>query len=171
MAVGASRCRAKAPKSCGNRESGDRINRGLRQSRGDVAGGARAARQYRHMDRQSASRRRRLSTKTEEVQQIVRICAANGVAVIPFGVGTSLEGHVNAPAGGVSIDFRDMNKISRCMPRTSTASSSPGSPARRSMNSCATAGCSSRSIPAPTLRSAAWRRPAAPALMRCATEP
>jgi D-lactate dehydrogenase (cytochrome) len=48
---------------------------------------------------------------TEEVQQIVRICAANGVAVIPFGVGTSLEGHVNAPFGGVSIDFRDMNRI------------------------------------------------------------
>jgi D-lactate dehydrogenase (cytochrome) len=48
---------------------------------------------------------------TEEVQQIVRICAAHGVPVIPFGVGTSLEGHVNAPAGGVSIDFRDMNKV------------------------------------------------------------
>jgi D-lactate dehydrogenase (cytochrome) len=48
---------------------------------------------------------------TEEVQQIVSICAANGVAIIPFGVGTSLEGHVNAPAGGVSIDFRDMSKV------------------------------------------------------------
>src|SRR6185437_3988865 len=48
---------------------------------------------------------------TEEVQQIVRICAENGVAVIPYGVGTSLEGHVNAPAGGVSIDLRDMNKV------------------------------------------------------------
>src|SRR4249920_2260970 len=48
---------------------------------------------------------------TEEVQQIVRICAENGVAVIPYGVGTSLEGHVNAPVGGVSIDFRDMNKV------------------------------------------------------------
>src|SRR5689334_17749711 len=48
---------------------------------------------------------------TEEVQQIVRICSANGVAIIPYGVGTSLEGHVNAPVGGVSIDFRDMNKV------------------------------------------------------------
>ena len=48
---------------------------------------------------------------TEEVQQIVRICAGDGVAMIPYGVGTSLEGHVNAPAGGVSIDFRDMNKV------------------------------------------------------------
>src|SRR5512144_1500410 len=48
---------------------------------------------------------------TEEVQQTVRICAENGVAIIPYGVGTSLEGHVNAPVGGVSIDFRDMNKV------------------------------------------------------------
>ena len=48
---------------------------------------------------------------TADVQQVVRICAANGVPVIPFGVGTSLEGHVNAPLGGVSIDFRDMNKV------------------------------------------------------------
>jgi D-lactate dehydrogenase (cytochrome) len=46
-----------------------------------------------------------------EVQAIVRICAANGVPVIPFGVGTSLEGHVNAPFGGVSIDFKDMNRV------------------------------------------------------------
>ena len=48
---------------------------------------------------------------TEDVQQIVRICAGHGVPVIPYGTGTSLEGHVNAPLGGVSIDFRDMNKV------------------------------------------------------------
>jgi D-lactate dehydrogenase (cytochrome) len=48
---------------------------------------------------------------TEDVQQIVRICAANNMPIIPFGTGTSLEGHVNAPLGGVSIDFRDMNKV------------------------------------------------------------
>jgi D-lactate dehydrogenase (cytochrome) len=48
---------------------------------------------------------------TADVQQVVRICSANRVPVIPFGVGTSLEGHVNAPRGGVSIDFRDMNKV------------------------------------------------------------
>jgi D-lactate dehydrogenase (cytochrome) len=48
---------------------------------------------------------------TEDVQRIVRICAKHGLPVIPFGVGTSLEGHVNAPQGGVSIDFRDMNKV------------------------------------------------------------
>jgi D-lactate dehydrogenase (cytochrome) len=46
-----------------------------------------------------------------EVQQIVRLCAQHRVPVIPFGVGSSLEGHVNAPYGGVSIDFRDMNRV------------------------------------------------------------
>jgi D-lactate dehydrogenase (cytochrome) len=48
---------------------------------------------------------------TEDVQDIVRICAARRVPVIPFGTGTSLEGHVNAPYGGVSVDFRDMNRV------------------------------------------------------------
>jgi D-lactate dehydrogenase (cytochrome) len=47
----------------------------------------------------------------EEVQQIVRLCAANRVPVIAYGVGTSLEGHVNAPLGGISIDFKDMNRV------------------------------------------------------------
>src|SRR5215213_4977564 len=48
---------------------------------------------------------------TEDVQEIVRICAAHRVPVIPFGTGTSLEGHINAPRGGVSIDVRDMNQV------------------------------------------------------------
>src|ERR1700761_3870438 len=48
---------------------------------------------------------------TADVQQVVRLCAAARVPVIPFGVGTSLEGQVNAPSGGVSLDFRDMNRI------------------------------------------------------------
>jgi D-lactate dehydrogenase (cytochrome) len=50
-------------------------------------------------------------SSAEEVQAIVRICAAHGLPAIPFGVGTSLEGQVNAPFGGVSIDFRDMNRV------------------------------------------------------------
>jgi D-lactate dehydrogenase (cytochrome) len=48
---------------------------------------------------------------SDEVQDVVRICAERRVPVIPFGTGTSLEGHVNAPYGGVSIDFRDMNHV------------------------------------------------------------
>ncbi len=46
-----------------------------------------------------------------DVQDIVRICARHRVPVIPFGTGTSLEGHVNAPYGGVSVDLRDMNRV------------------------------------------------------------
>src|SRR5215218_1660890 len=48
---------------------------------------------------------------TEDVQEVVRLCAAHRVPIIPFGTGTSLEGHVNAPQGGVSIDVRDMNQV------------------------------------------------------------
>jgi D-lactate dehydrogenase (cytochrome) len=48
---------------------------------------------------------------TGDVQDAVRICIEHKVPVIPYGTGTSLEGHINAPSGGVSIDFRDMNNI------------------------------------------------------------
>ncbi|MDE4133798.1 FAD-linked oxidase C-terminal domain-containing protein [Phaeobacter sp. QD34_3] len=50
-------------------------------------------------------------TSTEEVSEVVKICAQYGVPVIPFGTGTSLEGHVNAPAGGISVDMSRMDKI------------------------------------------------------------
>ncbi len=48
---------------------------------------------------------------TEDVQDIVRLCASHRVPVIAFGTGTSLEGQINAPRGGVSIDVRDMNRV------------------------------------------------------------
>jgi D-lactate dehydrogenase (cytochrome) len=48
---------------------------------------------------------------TEEVQEIVRLCARERVPVIAFGAGTSLEGQVNAPRGGICLDFRDMNRL------------------------------------------------------------
>ena len=47
----------------------------------------------------------------EDVQGAMRVCACHGVPVIPFGAGSSLEGHLNAPLGGISFDMRDMNRI------------------------------------------------------------
>jgi D-lactate dehydrogenase (cytochrome) len=48
---------------------------------------------------------------TAEVSEIVSICAAHRVPIIPFGVGTSLEAGVNAPFGGISIDMGRMARI------------------------------------------------------------
>ncbi len=48
---------------------------------------------------------------TEEVAEIVRLCAAEGVPVIAYGSGSSFEGHVNAPFGGICIDLGNMKQI------------------------------------------------------------
>ncbi len=48
---------------------------------------------------------------TAEVRDIVQIAATHRVPLIPFGAGTSLEGHVNAPHGGLSLDFSRMDRI------------------------------------------------------------
>ena len=47
----------------------------------------------------------------EEVQRTVALCAQYRVPVIAYGAGTSLEGHVNAPLGGICLDMKDMNRI------------------------------------------------------------
>jgi D-lactate dehydrogenase (cytochrome) len=48
---------------------------------------------------------------TEEVRDIVNICRRHRVPMIPYGVGTSLEGHILAVHGGVTIDLSQMNQV------------------------------------------------------------
>jgi D-lactate dehydrogenase (cytochrome) len=48
---------------------------------------------------------------TEEVRDVVNICRRHRVPMIPYGVGTSLEGHILAIEGGVTIDLSQMNQV------------------------------------------------------------
>ena len=49
--------------------------------------------------------------ETADVAAVVAVCQAHQCPIIPFGVGSSLEGHVNAPLGGVSIDMNSMDRV------------------------------------------------------------
>ncbi len=48
---------------------------------------------------------------TDDVAAIVRICRDQGMPIVPFGAGTSLEGHVAALLGGVCVDMSRMNRV------------------------------------------------------------
>jgi D-lactate dehydrogenase (cytochrome) len=50
---------------------------------------------------------------TDEVSTIVQIAARHRSPIVPFGIGSSLEGHVNAIQGGISVDLSRMNRILR----------------------------------------------------------
>ncbi len=47
----------------------------------------------------------------EEIVLTVKLCAEHGVPIIPYGVGSSVEGHVLAPQGGISLDLSGMNQV------------------------------------------------------------
>ena len=48
---------------------------------------------------------------TEEVVVVVKLCAQHNIPLIPYGAGSSLEGHILAIQGGISLDLTAMNKI------------------------------------------------------------
>ena len=48
---------------------------------------------------------------TDEVSRIMALCHQHGVPVVPFGAGTSLEGHVNPVRGGISLDLSQMTAV------------------------------------------------------------
>jgi len=55
---------------------------------------------------------------TQEVAAIVTLCHRHLVPIVPFGAGSSLEGHVNAVHGGVSLDMTQMNAILHISPES-----------------------------------------------------
>jgi D-lactate dehydrogenase (cytochrome) len=63
---------------------------------------------------------------TEEVAAVVRACAEHAVPVIPFGTGSSLEGHILATHGGVSVDTSLMDRIVRVSVADLDATVQPG---------------------------------------------
>ncbi|MFZ9183993.1 MAG: FAD-binding oxidoreductase, partial [Hylemonella sp.] len=48
---------------------------------------------------------------TADVADAVKLASAHNVPIIPFGVGSSLEGHLLAVQGGISVDVSRMNKV------------------------------------------------------------
>jgi D-lactate dehydrogenase (cytochrome) len=48
---------------------------------------------------------------TEEVREVVRVAVTHRAPIVPYGAGTSLEGQINAPCGGLCLDFSRMNRI------------------------------------------------------------
>ncbi len=63
---------------------------------------------------------------TRDVADAVRLAGEYGVPVIPFGVGTSLEGHLLAVQGGISIDLGRMNRVLAIHPEDLTVTVQPG---------------------------------------------
>lgn len=63
---------------------------------------------------------------SQDAAEIVKICANHRVPIIGYGTGTSLEGHLNAPAGGISVDFTDMSQILAVQAEDLTAVVQPG---------------------------------------------
>ena len=63
---------------------------------------------------------------TQDVADAVALAAQHAVPVIPFGVGSSLEGHLLAVQGGISIDVSRMNRVLRLHPEDLTVTVQPG---------------------------------------------
>src|SRR5688500_620233 len=63
---------------------------------------------------------------TEEVIGVVKISGRFRVPIVPFGAGTSLEGHVHALQGGISLDLRELNRVLRVSPEDMDATVEAG---------------------------------------------
>jgi D-lactate dehydrogenase (cytochrome) len=63
---------------------------------------------------------------TEEVAAVAKLCFEHEIPLIPYGAGSSLEGHLLAVAGGVSLDLSQMNHVLSVYPEDLTVTVEPG---------------------------------------------
>ncbi|CAJ0698513.1 FAD-binding oxidoreductase [Ralstonia sp. 22086] len=63
---------------------------------------------------------------TEEVAAVAKLCFEHEIPLIPYGAGSSLEGHLLAVAGGVSLDLSQMNHVLSVHPEDLTVTVEPG---------------------------------------------
>ena len=66
------------------------------------------------------------ATSTDEVVSLVQLCAQHRVPLIPYGVGSSLEGHLLALRGGISVDLSQMNRVIAVNPEDLTVTVQAG---------------------------------------------
>ncbi|WP_433607291.1 FAD-binding oxidoreductase [Dactylosporangium sp. CA-139114] len=62
----------------------------------------------------------------QDVRDVLRLCAEHRVPLIPFGGGTSIEGQVNAPQGGLSLDLSRLDRVVAVAPDELTVTVQPG---------------------------------------------
>ncbi|CAM1638694.1 FAD-binding oxidoreductase [Bartonella apis] len=66
------------------------------------------------------------ATNKDDVVKIVKICVEYKMPIIAFGAGSSIEGQLNAPKGGISIDFSKMDQVVSFSPEDMTITVQPG---------------------------------------------
>jgi len=108
---------------------------------------------------------------TEEVSEILKVSARHNIPIVPFGAGTSVEGHVNAIRGGITIDLREMNKILRVSVEDSDATVQAGVTRTQLIKALNNTGLTFFIDPGPMPRLAVWRALAPRAPLPCAMGP
>ncbi len=63
---------------------------------------------------------------TEEIAELASLCNQHGVPLIPYGAGSSLEGHLLAVAEGISLDLSQMNRVLAVHPEDLTVTVEAG---------------------------------------------
>jgi D-lactate dehydrogenase (cytochrome) len=108
----------------------DMMIQALRQRFGDRCSTAQAVREHHGRDESPYPEMLPdvvvFAQSTEDVVEVVKLCATHKIPLIPYGAGSSLEGHILAIRGGVTLDMTQMDKIVSLNPEDLTVTVQPG---------------------------------------------